>query len=127
MQEPRKRLRRTNIGRRAARLFCCGAGDVLPARCPFSPFAVRNTGNRKGRDKGHNGMNAELGGFLNHEVHSTSFERSLSQCEVKGVGYGRDVFRNADLGMGRRDTEDLTVIGYSSFIAQGDSCATPEP
>ena len=72
-------------------------------------------------------MNAELGGFLNHEVHSTSFERSLSQGEVKGGGCGRGVFRNADLGVGRRDMENLTVIGYSSFIVQGDSCATPEP
>ena len=72
-------------------------------------------------------MNAELGGFFNHEVHFASFERSLSQCEVKGAGCGGGVFRNTDLGVGRRDTKNLAVIGYSSFIVQGDLCATPEP
>ena len=72
-------------------------------------------------------MNAELSGFFNHEIHSASLERSLSQCEMKCLGCGRGVFRNANLGMGRCDMENLTVIGYSSFIVQGDACTTPEP
>ena len=127
MYELRKRLRRTNLGRRAARLFCRSTGDVLPARDAFGSFAVRNTGNRKGRDKRGNSVNAKLGGFFNHEVHFAPFEHALSQCEVKGACLGRSVLRNADLSIRWRDMQNLSVVGRTAFIVQDDAYAAVEP
>ena len=37
------------------------------------------------------------------------------------------MFRDADLGIGRCDTENFTVIGRPALIVQADVCAAVEP
>ena len=113
-------------GRRLPDCFAALWAIRLPAGQTLRLAVLGQADNRIGGKKGHDGVHAEFGDFLNHQVQLGTLEQAQRQGESERGG--RHISHRSDGNGGRlgREVADRAVIFDTPLIAQGQLVADLE-